>query len=185
MIINFLLRIDKAVLFFINGTLSNPFFDFLMPLFDKPAGWILPLLVLWIVLMIRDKPNRIKLAVLIPLIILLCDQTGTWLKHMDLRERPWFGLGPELIHHLGSAGGKHKSFPSNHAANISGVAFIFSTVYPRYKKYFWGGAVLIMFSRVYIGVHYPSDVLAGAVIGVGYGALLTIGWRQWEQRKAS
>ncbi|NOZ08342.1 MAG: phosphatase PAP2 family protein [FCB group bacterium] len=178
--LNVLLELDKTLLIFINRTLSNPVFDFIMPLFDRSANFVIPLLIVWGMLLVKDRKNRLRLAVLIPLVILLSDQTGSFIKGFELRLRPWYGLGPDVIHHLGGSGGKHKSFPSNHAANISGVAVIFTWLYQKYKPLFWTVAGVIMFSRVYIGVHYPADVLAGAVIGIGYGVILTVLWQYGE-----
>ncbi len=178
--LNALLELDKTLLIFINRTLSNPVFDIIMPLFDRSANFVIPLLLVWVILLAKDPKNRLKLAVLIPLVVILSDQTGSFIKGFELRLRPWYGLGTDVIHHLGGSGGGHKSFPSNHAANITGVAVIFSWLYNKYKLLFWTTAGVIMFSRVYIGVHYPSDVLAGAAIGFGYGTVLIVVWRYGE-----
>jgi len=99
---------------------------------------------------------------------------------MELRDRPWVTLGEEQIHFLGGKGGAHKSFPSNHAANITGLAIIFSAVYPKRNKWFYSLAGLIAFSRIYIGVHYPLDVLAGVIMGAIYAWLLLTIWRKWR-----
>ena len=109
---------------------------------------------------------------MVPMIILFCDQIGGLIKDFELRDRPWFGLGLENVRHLGGFGGKHSSFPSNHASNISGIAFLFSFIYPHLRRYFWGFAILIMFSRVYIGVHYPFDVFFGFILGISISFIL-------------
>jgi undecaprenyl-diphosphatase len=57
------------------------------------------------------------------------------------------------------------SFPSGHAATSFACAYVFSRLAPRLTPAVYGLAVLIAFSRVYVGVHYPLDVLAGAVLG--------------------
>ena len=158
-------KFDLFIFDFINHSLANPFFDWLMPLFDKPKGWIPFILIFWIFMAYKDRKCRKMLLILVPLIILFCDQFGGFIKDYGLRDRPWFGLGLENVRHLGGMGGKHASFPSNHAANISGIAFLFSFIYPHLHRYFWGFAILIMFSRVYIGVHYPLDVFTGFMIG--------------------
>jgi len=157
--------IDLFLFRFINHSLANPFFDWLMPLFDKPKGWIPFILIFWLLMAYKDQKYRQMLLILLPLTILFCDQFGVFIKDFGLRDRPWFALGVENIRHLGGLGGKHASFPSNHATNISGIAFLFSFIYPHLRRYFWGFAILIMFSRVYIGVHYPLDVFTGFMMG--------------------
>ena len=143
-----------------------------MPLFDEPKAWIPFILIFWLLLAYKDKNNRMILLILVPIIILFCDQIGGLIKDLELRDRPWFGLGLENVRHLGGLGGKHSSFPSNHAANISGIAFLFSSLYPKYKLYFWSYALTVIISRVYIGVHYPFDVFSGFILGVSISFIL-------------
>ena len=166
--IEYLYNIDLKILFFINHTLSNSFFDFIMPLFDNVKNWIPYILLLWILLSYFDKKNRVKLLILIPVVIAIGDLLGKNIKHLELRDRPWFALG-DIINHLGGHGGKHYSFPSNHAINITSISYIFSSIYKEYSKYFWFYAGIIIFSRVYIGVHYPFDVVIGSCIGFSVG----------------
>ncbi len=172
-------QFDLTIFYWINEGLSNSVFDFLMPLFDDPKYWIIPILLFWILTILRDKHNRYKLLYLVPLVVILCDQTGAFIKSFELRARPWFGLGLDTVNHLGGMGGRMKSFPSNHAANIAGLATILSFIYSDKKFLFWIFAVTIMFSRIYIGVHYPLDVIAGAGIGIGFGVLLIYVWNKY------
>ena len=117
---------------------------------------------------------------LLPITILFCDQIGGFIKDFHLRDRPWVSLG-NIINHLGGVGGKHLSFPSNHAFNISGVSFLFSNIYPKYKKYFWFAALVIMYSRIYIGVHYPIDVFSGCLLGVLISFIIIKLWGKYVQ----
>jgi undecaprenyl-diphosphatase len=64
------------------------------------------------------------------------------------------------------------SFPSGHAASACACAFLLAGALPRARGWFWALAALIAASRVYIGVHYPLDVAAGALIGIGVGVLV-------------
>lgn len=182
--LEYIIYLDHKLFMFINQNLSNPIFDYIMPIFDNPKYWIIPILLCWIMLCIKDKKNRYKLIILIPLVILLSDQFGLFIKNYNLRERPWYHFGQELVNHLGGSGGKHKSFPSNHAANISAIATIFSYIYYSKKNIFWFVAFVIMFSRIYIGVHYPIDVLVGMFIGILFASILiqiTTNWVKYHQ----
>jgi undecaprenyl-diphosphatase len=61
------------------------------------------------------------------------------------------------------------SFPSNHAVNNFAAATFFSSLYPRYKSVLFITASLVALSRVYLGLHYPSDIIAGAALGIIFG----------------
>ena len=181
MIIDILLSIDRACFVFINNFLSNPLFDFIMPLFDNTRYFIPIMLFPFLSAVVFDKKNRWKLAVLIPLVIILVDQSGLFIKKTILRPRPWAGMDPDLVNHLVAQKGNNYSFPSNHAANMSGLAMVFSAIYRKYKNLFWAIAGIVIFSRVYIGVHYPSDVIAGCLIGTLYGLLLVKSWGYYKR----
>lgn len=147
-----------------------------MPLFQNTKYFIPLLLLAWILNVIYDKANRWKLACIIPLAIILTDQSGLWLKKIVLRPRPFVVMDPQIIYHLVTPIGDNLSFPSNHAANNAALATVFSSVYHHLKSIFWGIAIIIMFSRVYIGVHYPLDVISGCILGSFYGLILVKGW---------
>ena len=176
-----LLALDTEFLLLINKTLSNPIFDYIMPKLDDPKNWIPLILLVWIYNSIQDKNNRWKLLILVPATILFCDQIGGFIKDFHLRDRPWFALGTDVINHLGKTTGRHLSFPSNHAMNISGISFLFSNIYPKYKKYFWCIAFLVMYSRIYIGVHYPLDVLFGCLSGMFISYIIIKLWEKYAK----
>ena len=75
------------------------------------------------------------------------------------------------------------SFPSGHAATSFACATVLSYYVPRYRVAFFALAVLIGLSRVYNGLHYPTDVLAGAVLGVLTALLLLAGARRLSRRE--
>jgi undecaprenyl-diphosphatase len=63
------------------------------------------------------------------------------------------------------------SFPSGHTSSWFALATVYSAKYPRYAIPLYGAGVLVGLSRIYLGEHYPSDVLVGAVVGIGVGYL--------------
>jgi undecaprenyl-diphosphatase len=109
-----------------------------------------------------------KFVVLMILTILISDQlSSSLIKPLVDRTRPCFSLeGVKLLITIGPG----KSFPSSHAVNNFAAATVISYFYKEYKAVLFTIAGLVAFSRVYVGVHYPLDVLAGAAIGmiVGY-----------------
>ena len=184
MIFDILLSIDRVCFIFINNSLSNPLFDFIMPLFDETKIFIPIMILPWLYAVMNDKNNRWKLAILIPLVIILVDQSGLFIKKATLRPRPWAGLNPDLVNHLVAQKGRNYSFPSNHAGNISGLAVVFSAIYYQYKYLFWSIAGIVIFSRVYIGVHYPSDVISGCIMGSLYGLFIIKCWDHLNNKKS-
>lgn len=87
------------------------------------------------------------------------------LKILAARPRPYEVL--QGIHVLDTD--QFSSFPSGHAANVFMAAFILSIHYPKYRWAFYGLAIVVSFSRIYVGVHYPLDVVAGALLGIAVG----------------
>tara|TARA_B100001029_G_C15056147_1_gene454534 strand:+ start:289 stop:861 length:573 start_codon:yes stop_codon:yes gene_type:complete len=159
----YILEIDEIILEFINIKLSNSFFDFLMPIFDKPIGFILPVLVFWIFSILKNSSKRMSLILLIPLVIAFTDQIGFKIKKFEFRERPW--VQNKQINHLGGNGGKQFSFPSNHAANSMAIATTFINILGQRYLVLLFLAFVTGYSRIYIGVHYPGDILAGFLLG--------------------
>lgn len=87
------------------------------------------------------------------------------LKNVIQRLRPEYAFSsPFLINAT-----ETYSFPSTHATIAYAASFILSASHPRYKRLFFILAFLIAFSRIYLGKHYPSDVLAGAILGILIG----------------
>jgi undecaprenyl-diphosphatase len=76
------------------------------------------------------------------------------------------------------------SFPSGHACSAFAGAWVLTLMWQRLAPVLWALAALIAVSRVYIGVHYPIDILAGALLGMGVGALVT-GGRAWYIDRSS
>jgi undecaprenyl-diphosphatase len=134
----------------------------------------------WIVLAIavglwlrRGVWGTVGLMVLTGVTTLAADSLSFAVKDLTHRTRP-FEAHPQ-IHPLYVV--HSSSFPAGHAATAFAGAVLLSVVAPRLAPLFLGLAVLIGFSRVYVGVHYPTDVLAGAALGAVVGVAAALAYR--------
>lgn len=154
----------------INSGLDNHIFDFLMPLitdFGSIIAWILIFMLMFTFGGQRTK----KIAILGLSALFIADVTVYVLKYLVAEPRPFLTLtNVELL-----VPEEHSySFPSGHAASSFASAYVIgSKIKITYNKNNYGVmylmmafAVLIGFSRIYIGVHYPYDVIVGALVGI-------------------
>jgi undecaprenyl-diphosphatase len=118
--------------------------------------------------------RRPSLVVAVLLAVGAADLLTALIKEVVPRHRP-------VEHQHGPAERTH-SFPSGHTATAFAGATVLSAFAPRYRLAFYALACLIAFSRLYNGVHYPTDVLAGAVLGVATALLLLGGARRRSRR---
>jgi membrane-associated phospholipid phosphatase len=171
--IGWLQSVDVWLFRLINVSCGNRFFDWLMP-FLSNSPWFACILVLIALGLLVKGGARGRLCVLM-LALALC--LGNWLvcdslKHGLGRLRPFFVL-PDAIRRIGMGGSF--SMPSSHAANWFSATFVLLVYYRRSIWCMLPLAVAVSLSRIYNGVHYPSDVLAGALLGLGYSAAVMWG----------
>ncbi|MEW6302107.1 MAG: glycosyltransferase family 39 protein [Verrucomicrobiota bacterium] len=170
---HWLQSLDDAVFRFLNGSLSNPVFDAVMPFFSGNALFVPVVLVAAAMLAWKGGVRgRVCLFMLVLVVAigdgLICNS----LKDSIGRLRPFNVLTDANV--LVGKGGSG-SMPSSHAANwFSAVAVLF-IYYRGSLKLAVPLALLVGFSRIYNGVHYPSDVLAGALLGLLYGTGIVYG----------
>lgn len=165
---------DIRSFIFINSGLSNPFFDFICPLLREKYIWA-PLYAFLISFLILNYKKKGFLLVVIAIIaIAISDQLSSALiKPLAQRVRPCndFFLA-DYIKLLVNCGSGY-SFPSSHASNHFTLAFYFSSLFGLRRKWIIPAFVLwasaISFSQIYVGVHYPLDVLGGLLIGLSVG----------------
>ncbi|MFH0990236.1 MAG: phosphatase PAP2 family protein [bacterium] len=180
---------DINFFYAINHGLANPVFDFLMPLLtDLNKFLLVRILVALILLLLLVKGGNLGRSAVLMLIvtIIFSDQfNSTVLKHLIERLRPCHEL-PDV--HLLVSCGSGLSFPSSHAVNNFAGAILLSFFYPKARLGLFSFASLVAFSRVYVGVHYPSDVIAGGIIGLCCGGFMIVLFSSlqsfWLKRKA-
>ena len=173
--ISWLDNIDSAVFHFFNGTMSNPIFDFIMPIITNQDIWVIPILLLVLGLIFKGG-KRGKIAAALSIIAVLSTDAiaAQWIKPLVGRFRPSYAM-TESINLLVAKGGKF-SFVSNHAANMFCAAAVLSYFYARWKNILYALAAAVSFSRVYVGVHYPGDVIFGGLFGYGMAWLVLSLW---------
>lgn len=155
-------KFDMYILFIIKKYIQNKYLDILMPIITRLGN----LGIIWIlmaIILLLDKPYRmVGNMVLIALIISTVIGEGI-IKHLVRRFRPCSKVNniKLLIKKPLSY-----SFPSGHTLSSFAVASVLSVFFTEYKLFFLGVAFLIAVSRIYLYVHYPTDVVAGVIFGL-------------------
>jgi len=173
--IGLLENIDRKILYLINDYLSNPIFDIFFVTITNEDLWAIPVIIGILILAFKGG-NRARIAIGIILIATgLTDLTVVEvIKPAIARLRPSHTMG-DTINVLIGRGGKY-GFVSAHAANIFCATTILSYFYDQWKKPLFFLAVSVSISRVYVGVHYPGDVLFGGLYGYGIAWLFITIW---------
>ena len=168
-----LIEWDKELLLYLNS-LHTDWLDPIMMLFTQTLFW-LPLYALLVYMMIRTYGKSSWIPLLgIALTIFLADRiTSGLMKPYFARFRPSHEPTLQGLLHLvdGYTGGLY-GFASSHAANTFGTATFFWLLF--HNRYKWivllfPWAVIMTYTRIYLGVHYPGDILVGGLIGIASG----------------
>jgi undecaprenyl-diphosphatase len=170
-------QLDKAAYIFIHAKAYSPSLDWLMLLLRKPETWI-PLYAFVLYWIFRyGKKNTWKFIALSLVCFALTNSVSVEvLKPFFARLRPCHEevLQP-ILRNIISCGGEY-SMPSAHASNHFGLAafWFLSINYIKGKKWYWlwFWAFIVCYAQVYVGKHYPGDILVGAVFGTLIGYLI-------------
>ena len=184
--VNWLLQTDTALLLALNGA-HAPWADVLMWWLSSKLVWIpLYLLLLWL-LWVEFEKKIWRSLLLVVLLIVITDQGSVLVKNCVKRPRPTHNPQIEnTIHVVNNYRGGTYGFFSSHAANTFAIAVFAGLLLRRRNSYIvlallvW--ALMISYSRVYLGVHYPGDVLAGALWGTAFGYVFAAIHYRWLPR---
>lgn len=183
--IDYLIEADKTALLAVNG-LYDGFQDALWWMISaKWSSALLLLSLLWILLH-KNRRHAVLVIAMVAITLLLADQiSSSLIKHAVERLRPTHDPTLENAVHVinGYRGGMY-GFVSSHAANFFAVSTLISFIMRRrlvvISMFVW--SLMQCYSRVYLGVHYPGDILGGIVVGMIVGALV---WQlmKWIERR--
>lgn len=161
----------------------NGFLDIVMPVLTNRWIWIPLYALLLFFLWKRFGKQTILIAITIALLVVASDQTANLLKKNIGRPRPCYDetLAGKVITPLGCGG--NYGFVSGHAANSAALAFFLWLLSghlqgfaPSRKRNWWlllfPWMILVFWSRIYVGVHFPFDLLGGCIVGAAWAFLL-------------
>jgi undecaprenyl-diphosphatase len=183
--IEYLDKIDQQLFLFLNG-IHSPAWDGIMWWISGKTSWIFLYVIILLALGIKYKWRMLVVILAITLGIVLSDQSSVHLfKEVFQRLRPCYQ--PEIagmVHLVNDHCGGSYGFVSSHAANTFMLAALTSGLlgnkYYTWFIFFW--ASVVAYSRVYLGVHYPGDILGGTLLGMFIGWIVLKLYQAVEQR---
>jgi len=177
--IEFLNQLDTSLFLFLNG-LHSGWLDPVMIFISGKLTWIPFYLVLLVLIIRQYRWQSLLILLFITVLISLSDQLSVRaFSFVFERPRPCHEPDLQPLIHLakGSCGGAF-GFVSSHAANSFALAgfswFLLRPVFPKIGFVLFPWAAIVSYSRIYLGVHYPADILVGAFLG------LIIAWVVWK-----
>ncbi len=174
--IDHILKVDQELFFLINQGMSNIIFDWLMPVLRNPYTWA-PLYLFLVIFIIRNYKKRgIIMIIFFVLSFALADSiSASLIKPKVMRIRPCNEISLKEKINTRVRCGSGYSFPSSHASNHFALGMFLLMVFrKRWKPIVWlsmGWAGIISFAQIYVGVHYPVDIICGTILGCLIGFL--------------
>ena len=183
-----MINFDTELFLFLNG-LHADWLDPIMTFISGKLTWTPFYLVLLYLVIKNYKKQSILIILGIILLIVCSDQVSSGIfKPLFERPRPCHNEAIKDLVHLpnGRCGGAY-GFISSHACNVFALAVFMTNILKRYYRkigwvmFVW--ASLVAYSRIYMGVHYPGDVIVGAAVGAIIGWLMFKAYRLWRMTK--
>jgi len=172
-----LINLDHDLFLFING-MHSAFTDMIMWWASMKLTWI-PLYAFLAWFLYKKFGNKaISLILFTALLITLSDQGSVLIKNLVMRPRPCHDNSLAFfVHTLNDKCGGKYGFVSSHAANVmallSYIVIITRNKYKYLTRIMIGYVLLVSYSRIYLGVHFPSDIVGGWIVGI-LAALITL-----------
>ena len=166
-----LIEFDKKALLYINS-IHSPEWDQIMWWItdNNHTNWIPFYVILLVIVIYRERPYRFIFTILFLVVtIVLCDQISVFIKNLVQRPRPTHDYElAGLVHMVNNYKGGSYGFVSSHAANAFGLITFLINQFKHYKWTFFlfTWALILSYSRIYLGVHYPLDIICGATLGL-------------------
>ena len=172
-----IIQFDFWLFFKINGTWTNSVFDTFLPFFRESLVWLPLYLFLLVFILLNFGLRGVYWSVALICTAALCDQVSShFIKETIIRIRPC--RNPDIANQvrvLVNYCPMSSSFVSSHATNHFGLAmFIFATLRRYIFQWVWvffAWAAIIAYAQVYVGVHFPLDVLSGSLVGCLLGVI--------------
>jgi membrane-associated phospholipid phosphatase len=191
-------QLDLSILYFFNRTIASEFLDGVADILTTVTYWYVVYVIAGMFLIYHYKLRGVAIVIAAVLLITTTDSLAHYvLKPLVDRQRPCAtpsfsrrgqGVvdGEHIVPWIRLPSGKRfdESFPSQHALNNFAMAAFFVSLFKRNKwiHALWLVALVISLGRLYQGLHYPSDVLGGAAIGISIGFLFAILFKVLERR---
>lgn len=163
--------LDKQLFVLINSQFSAPWLDPVMMLLREPLTWV-PLYIFMLIWSYKKMPGQFWwfVGLSVATFAITDFSSASLLKPLAERVRPCYDESLSgLVRSLVGCGGKY-SMPSSHAANHFGLAMFWfcaiKQVTGKKWHWLWLWAFMIGYAQVYVGKHFPGDIIAGAVLGI-------------------